>query len=317
MKRVIVTGATGAIGLALIQKLIQEKIYVTAVCHEGSERIRRIPRSSYVDIVECNSERIGALSEYTKESYDVFYHFAWANTFGQGRNDIESQLKNIQYTLNAVEAAAELGCRKFIGAGSQAEYGRYEGRLNATVPAFPENGYGIAKLCAGQLSRIRCEQLSLEHIWTRVLSVYGPGDGKETMIMTLIRHLLCGEKPSCTKGEQEWDYLYAKDAGQAFYLLGEKGQDHKIYCIGSGYSRPLREYIEALRNSIDDKLDIGFGEIPYGDKQVMNLCADISDLTTDTGFVPQYSFEEGIRETINWVKEEMANEKNKCIDSVL
>lgn len=305
MKRVIVTGATGAIGIALIQQLIREGIYVTAVCREGSERIKRIPGSSYVDVLECDLERISELPAKTNEEYDIFYHFAWADTFGHGRNDIKSQLENIRFTLDAVEAAAKLGCRKFIGAGSQAEYGRCEGKLNASTPAFPENGYGIAKLCAGQLSRIRCEQLGMEHIWSRILSVYGPNDGKDTMVMSIIRQLLQGKKPACTKGEQQWDYLYAGDAGRAFYLLGDKGKDHKIYCIGSGNARPLKEYVELIRDSIVASLSVGFGEIPYGEKQVMHLCADISELASDTGFMPQYTFEEGIRETIDWVRDEM------------
>ena len=302
MKRVMITGGTGAIGIALIEELIREKIYVTVVCHEQSPRITRIPCSPYVDIIQCNMERVKELPQYTEKKYDVFYHFAWNNTFGDGRNDVASQINNIQYTLDEVEVAAELGCRRFIGAVSQAEYGRVEGKLCSDTPAFPENGYGVAKLCAGQMSRIRCKQLSIEHIWTRVLSVYGPNDGKNTMVIGMIRELFQGKKPACTRGEQQWDYLYAKDAGRAFYLLGDKGQDQKIYCIGSGNAKPLKEYIEIIRSMIDDRLEIGYGEIPYGEKQVMHLCADISELTADTGFKPQYSFEEGIRETISWVR---------------
>ena len=190
----------------------------------------------------------------------------------------------------------------FVGAGSQAEYGRVEGVLSASTPVFPENGYGIAKLCAGQMSRILCEQKQIEHIWTRILSIYGPYDGENTMIMSSIGKLLRGEKPALTKGEQQWDYLYSKDAGYAMYLLGEKGVSGKVYCIGSGKTRCLAEYVKVLRDSISTELPLGFGEIAYAPKQVMHLCADISDLTNDTGFIPQYSFEEGIKETIEWYK---------------
>ena len=56
--------------------------------------------------------------------------------------------------MDAVNLAHRLGCEFFIGAGSQAEYGRVEGKLNAQVPTNPENGYGMAKLCAGQMSRV-------------------------------------------------------------------------------------------------------------------------------------------------------------------
>lgn len=305
MKRVVITGPTGAIGVALINELIHRNIEIYAVCRPESKRIINIPQDSHVKIVNCDLNQLEKLSEKIKENCDVFYHFGWDGTFGDSRNNIHGQLKNIQYTLDAVETANKLGCRKFIGAGSQAEYGRVEGRIKPSTPTFPENGYGIAKLCAGQMSRILCEQKQMEHIWTRILSIYGPFDGKNTMIMSVIGKLLNGEKPELTRGEQQWDYLYAKDAGYAMYLLGEKGISGKTYCIGSGKTLPLAQYVRQLRDHISTELPLGFGEIEYAPKQVMNLCADISELTADTGFRPRYSFEEGIKETIDWYKEMM------------
>ena len=143
------------------------------------------------------------------------------------------------------------------------------------------------------------------HIWTRILSVYGPYDRSATMVMSTIGKLLRGEKPSCTKGEQMWDYLYSKDAGKAFYLLGEKGVNGRVYCIGGGEARPLKEYIEDIRNAVNPEAEIGFGEVAYGPRQVMYLCADIQDLVKDTGFAPDYKFSEGIAETVEWCKKEM------------
>lgn len=45
---------------------------------------------------------------------------------------------------------------------------------------------------------------------------------------------------------QRWDYLYSKDAGRAYYLIGEKGRNGAVYCVGSGQARPLKEYIEEM-----------------------------------------------------------------------
>ena len=56
---------------------------------------------------------------------------------------MDLQLQNIQYTLDAVRLAKRLGCKVFVGAGSQAEYGRYEGKLDAKVPVFPEKGFFV------------------------------------------------------------------------------------------------------------------------------------------------------------------------------
>ena len=303
--KVVITGPTGAIGMALIKECIARQIEVLAICHKGSKRIRRLPQSPLVQVLELDlQEYQGYQPDKEQPDYDVFYHLAWNGTIGDVRNDMGLQHANIGYALDAVCLAKRLGCHTFIGAGSQAEYGRVEGDLNATTPAFPENGYGIAKLCAGQMTRIACEQMGLKHIWVRILSVYGPYDGDMTMIIGTIRRLLAKEVPEFTKGEQQWDYLYSGDAANAMRLLAEKGKDGKVYCLGSGKARPLAEYIKILRDAVDEKAPLALGVIPYAKKQVMYLCADIEELQNDIGFIPETDFEEGIRRTIAWVKQE-------------
>lgn len=131
------------------------------------------------------------------------------------------QKRNVQYALDAVEVAKRFGCRKFIGAGSQAEYGRVEGILKNTS-VCPETGYDIAKLCAGQTTREYAHQLGLEHNWSRILSIYGPNDEAQSMVMSTINKLQKKEVPQFTKGEWTWDYLYSGDAARTFRLIGEK-----------------------------------------------------------------------------------------------
>lgn len=302
IKNAVITGPTGAIGTALCRELAENGIRVYAVCRPGSHRADAIPNHGNIIRVECDVAELRKLSGLIPDGADAFFHFAWAHTIGPGRNDMPAQIRNIQYTVDAVQAAKDLNCAVFIGAGSQAEYGRVEGILKAETPCFPENGYGMAKLCAGQMSRTECRKLGIHHIWARILSVYGPGDGPNTMISGVIRQLLQGQKPSLTEGTQKWDYLCSRDAALAFRLLAQHGEDGKIYPVGSGESRPLREYVQILRDSIDPALPLGFGEVPYGPQQVMFLQSDITQLTEDTGFIPQISFEEGIRITIDSFK---------------
>lgn len=302
MKRVAITGPTGAIGIALIDECITQGIEVYALCRKNSKRINRIPQNELVHIVECDLADMKDFSATDIKKCDVFYHFGWAATIGDGRNDMTLQLQNVQYTLDAVNLAEKMGCEVFVGAGSQAEYGRFEGKLNATVPTFPENGYGMAKLCAGQMSRVECQKRNIRHVWTRILSVYGPYDGELTMITSTIKKLLNNEVPALTKGEQQWDYLYSGDAARALLLIGEKGVNGKIYCLGSGKAHPLINYIETMRDVINPEAVLGVGQVPYGPKQVMYLCADIDELKSDTGFEPQMPFEEGITKTIDWIK---------------
>lgn len=296
MKSSVITGATGAIGTALINELTSRGVRVLVLTREDSQRNSIIPQSPLVEVRYCSLEE---LHDFEAEGeYDVFYHFAWAGTFGSARNDLYLQNKNVEYALDAVAAAKRLGCHTFIGAGSQAEYGRAEGILKPDTPAFPENGYGYGKLCAGQMTRDFAHRLGLRHIWVRILSVYGPNDGGGSMVMSALKKLRDGEIPEFTKGEQKWDYLYSGDAAEAFALLGEKGVDGKVYVLGSGNARPLAEYIEELRRTAAPNGKVNLGAVPYGEKQVMFLCADISELQRDTGWKPTTDFADGIRKII-------------------
>lgn len=301
----VVTGPTGAIGIALCEKLLRENVTVYAVCRPGSSRIKDLPKAAALHVVECDAKELATLPQKMEGvAVDAFFHFAWAHTIGQGRNDMPAQIENIQSTIDAVRAAKALGCQVFLGAGSQAEYGRVEGLLKSDTPAFPENGYGMAKLCAGQMSRVEAKALDIDHVWVRILSVYGPHDGPMTMISGTIRKLLAGERPALTAGIQRWDYLYAGDAADAFYLAACHGRNGAVYPLGSGQAMPLKDYIIQMRDAIDPALPLGLGEVPYGPLQVMHLQADISALQADTGFAPKTPFAEGIRRTMDWVKRE-------------
>ncbi len=298
--KAVLTGATGSVGMALMAELIRQEIPTLVLCRTESPRSADIPDHPLITKVNCPLADMADFSLPEGETYDVFYHFAWEGTTGASRNDMVLQNRNVAYTLDAAKLAKRLGCHTFIGAGSQAEYGRVEGKLRPTTPAFPENGYGMAKLCAGQMSRILCEQLGMRHIWARILSVYGPHDTATSMVMSTVGKLKRGEKPSFTPGEQIWDYMYSGDAACAFVAMAEKGKHGAVYCLGSGDPRPLKDYIMTIGEVAAPGAPLGLGEVAYAPKQVMYLCADISALTEDTGFVPGASFEEGIRRTVAW-----------------
>lgn len=302
IKSAVVTGASGMLGQALIRLLVSKGIDVYAVVRPKSRHNDKMFVHEKVIVVECDLVDLSELPQKITKKCDAFFHFGWGGTFGNIRNDYYGQLENVRYTLDAVESAHALGCSVFLGAGSQAEFGRVSKgvKLSSAVSANPETGYGIAKLCAGQMSRSLCREYQIRHIWTRILSVYGPGDKDRSMVMSGICDMMHGEIPKYTKGEQIWDYLYCDDAAKAFYLAAEKGKDGAVYCVGSGEERKLRDYIQEIGDVICPGQKIKFGEVPYYDKQVMYLCADISDLQRDTGFEPEVPFTEGIRRTVEW-----------------
>lgn len=307
---IVVTGATSMLGVATIEQILQNEPdgRIIAVVREKSGNLSRLPHDTRIHIVECNAGEYRKLPELIQEKCGLFYHFAWLAT-GKGRNkSILDQSKNIMVCLEALTVAHELGCKKFIGAGSQAEYGLLD--LDKITPASPVNPiqpYGIAKYAAGKLSLKLAEQLDMDCLWVRVFSIYGPNDKKTTLVNTAVEGLLNSRRVSFTPAEQRWDYLYCDDAGRAFYLIGKKSEGRKVYCLGSGEARPLKEYILEMQQIINPDCPVGIGDVPYPENCVMNICADISDIQTDTGWKPEVSFEDGIKSIVKTKMDEKRN----------
>lgn len=308
VSKAVITGATGIIGSTLIDYLVQNQIEVLAICRPNSKKKDNIIKHPLVKIQYAELSTLKDISSRIK--YDAYFHLGWEGTFGKSRNDMYLQNLNVKYTLDAVEMAHRLGCQSFIGAGSQAEYGRKQEKLSSATTVNPETGYGIAKYCAGKLSAIYAKQLGIKHVWARILSIYGPRDGNATMVMSAINKLLNNEIPSFTDGKQMWDYLYCTDAARALYLMAEQGKDQQVYCLGSGQCYPLKEYIYNIRDCINKQLELDIGKIPYSNNQVTYLCADTIELSQDTGFVPTVTFEQGIKHTIEYCKNNLARGNN-------
>jgi nucleoside-diphosphate-sugar epimerase len=296
MKKIIVSGATGMIGAALVKCAMERGLEILCICRKESVRLGSLPVSDRVRVQYADLSEYSALC--VSGSYDAFFHLAWDKTHGASRDDVDVQLNNARHTLDAVRLARRAGCAAFVGAGSQAEYGIVSEPLKPDTPADPRSGYGIAKYAAGKLGALLCGQLGMRFNWLRVVSAFGPFDAPDTLIMYAINELKAGRSPALTQCGQMWDYLYCDDAARAFLAVAESGVDGKAYPLGSGRSRKLSGYLEALKNIVNPDGALRFGEKDYYPHQPMRLRADISELTCDTGWKPEVSFEEGIARTL-------------------
>lgn len=301
MKKAVITGPTGGIGIFLINELIKNGISVKAICRPGSGRRKNIPKDAKVEVIECDLSNLDKLTDQIGHA-DVFFHMAWDGTFGPARNDMPNQIGNLSACIKAVNLAADIGCQRFIGTGSTNEYGNTDGVMAPDMPCNPNNGYGIMKYCAGKMAAIEARRRGLPFNWCRIGSAYGPFTADYTLVTGALAKMLNGERVKFTKGGQKWSFIYNGDVAHALYLVGEKGRDQSVYNIAGSESGLLRDYILAMRDLVNPTLAIGIGEVPYYENQIFNLEADISSLMEDTGYQPRYRFEEGIKETIKWIR---------------
>lgn len=296
MKRIVITGATGFIGIHLIEQWVGKNAEVYAIIRPHSKNSGRIMRNDHIHTIELPMEEYDRLPVMI-DSADYFYHLAWEGARAPFRDDAELQKKNYECALQAYEAAKKLGCTFFLGSGSQAEYGNTSGLVNEVYPCKPANEYGKQKLNACKMLLEKAKFDAIKVIWTRIFSVYGPYDFPGTLVMTAIERMLANEPIEMTEGIQLWDYLYVADAAAAMVFLAEKECENGVYNIASGDYRPLRTFVEEIKTVLHSSSELRFGSLSYDMRGPINLMPDSSKIKA-LGWKPIVDFDNGIRRIV-------------------
>ena len=301
MKKAVVTGANGFVGTWLIKELAEHDVVVYAIIKDEEEDISAIESVSNINIVYCDLADIKTVYEKIADrDIDVFYHLAWAGAGGALRADYTVQLGNAGYSCDAAYAAKQLGCKRFLAAGTVTE-NIVDNTLK--MQSVSQNMmYGICKKAAHLLLNTYCKMIEMPFIWMQFSNIYGPGNFSGNLISYTMTELINDKKPSFSKGTQPYDFIYIKDLVGAAYLLGDKDVKENTYFIGSGKSRLLCEYLSAIPEILGNGYEVGIGERPEDGIEYKTEWFDISALHRDTGFCSAYDFKDGISETFDWIK---------------
>ncbi len=301
--RALVTGATGFIGSYLIEYLLKNKIDVGIVKRKKSDTWRIKDFLNNITIIESDMGKINdAEGLIINFAPDTIFHLAWTGVTNKYRNDINQIDKNIYGSIKLVKIGKKAGCKTFIGLGSQAEYGPLQKIINENMPTNPTTLYGVSKLCCGLLTRSLCSHFNIRFAWIRLFSSYGPKADSSWMIPYLILSLLRNEKPSLTKGEQRWDYIYVEDVAEAIYTIAKTPEAEGVFNLGSGKTHTIKSIVESIRDLINSNAPLGIGEVPYREDQIMHLQADISRIKSITNWSPKVMLSDGLRRTVCWYK---------------
>jgi nucleoside-diphosphate-sugar epimerase len=202
-------------------------------------------------------------------------------------------------TIALTRATARYGGRRFVGAGTCAEYDwtTLDGPCREDrTPCRPATIYGRAKLRAGQgvLALGREGQLSVA--WGRMFFLYGPGEDPNRLVPSVARALRAGERAKVTEGTQVRDFLHVTDAARAFVALLASDLGGAVN-IGSGTGVSLRHLVETLERASGRREAIDFGAIPSRPDEPPSIVADITKLKT-TGWRQQVSLDQGLAQAV-------------------
>lgn len=300
MKKALVTGANGFVGSALVRELLANDIEVISLdrnwcCNNIPKNARFVPHelSDSTKLPKIISDR----------DIDVFYHFAWAGSAGAARADVELQLNNVKWTVDCLRAAKEIGCKKFVCAGSIMEH--------ETVSAVykqdnrPGLGYiyGSGKLAAHTICASVAADIGIDLAWAKITNAYGIGELSPRFVNTTIRKIIHNEPLEFTSGAQNYDFVYIDDVARAFRMIGDKGKAFRHYLIGSSNAKPLREFVLEMKYALAPEKEFKFGDVPFTGVSLSLDDYDCSLTEKDTGFKAGISFSDGVRKTMEWLQE--------------
>jgi nucleoside-diphosphate-sugar epimerase len=220
---------------------------------------------------------------------EVCIHCAWIATPGLYLESPEN-VQHREWSLAMIRKLAEMETRRFVVAGTCAEYGSSLDPLRETAEPRPRTLYGREK----NLLRIQLEEESLRSsfdlIWARIFYPYGPEEHPDRLISFLIRNAMLGKESPLKHPSALRDYIHVQDIARAFLLLAETGKPG-IFNIGTGEGVCL----SALRSLVDCSFGTGLCQ-PEGDGSWAVTDAVVADISriSELGWKPRFVIKEGL-----------------------
>lgn len=310
--KIVATGATSFVGSGAVKALLERGHKVYAVLRKGSSKADRLLINGAMPenlvILEEDLGSLERLAEQIPEPCDVFLHMGWKGAGSDSRSAAAIQEENAKDSLNAVQAAKALGCRRFVFTGSQAEYGVHDALMNEETGCRPTSPYGEAKLKVRIEAEALCRKLSMDYGHARIFSTYGIGDHPWSLLSTCVNTFLSGgvmEMGACT---QDWNFMYIDDAGRAVAMLCEYQKSLMeqgcVYNLGGPMDEtgPLKHFVETVYEMCGRKGSCVYGVRKPNAEGVVNLIPDLTKMKRVIGWEPKVRFRDGMARVIESVR---------------
>lgn len=302
MKTAIITGAAGFIGYYLTANLQQKGIRVIAICRPGSVNNQRLKKFQSIEIIETDISKIMEHSERLKKySPEVFFHLAWDGTTGEKRGDYHVQLENVRDTCDAYICASVSGCKKFVVSGTVYEY--LTEQVLSADKFNPLSYYVMAKHYAYESILELSKKIGLDFTWCRFCQPIGKFIKMNQLMAYMVAEIKNGNRPQFGTAENPFDMIVVEDLAEALYLAGECTLKKRLYYIGSGHPRMLKDYLIEAGKCVNSDMELIFGERPDDGLKFDYGWLDPSEFDSETGFVVRYSFADGVYKVENWIEE--------------
>lgn len=305
---ILITGGAGFIGSCFVRHILNKYkdykvINLDALTYCGNlenlDDIKDNPNYTFIHGNICDKKLVKELIPQV----DCVVNFAAESHVDNSIKTPEIFIEtNVQGTLNLLQSCKELGIQRYLQVSTDEVYGSLgrTGYFYETTPISPNSPYSASKASADMLVRAYYETYKLPVLTTRCSNNYGPYQYPEKLIPFFISKLLKGEKvPVYGDGMNVRDWLYVYDHCAAIDTVLHNGKVGEVYNIGGHNEKTNLEITHLILEAMGkDESSIQYVEDRLGHDRRYAIAND--KITSELGWTPSVTFEEGIKLTIDW-----------------
>lgn len=300
MDKALITGGAGFIGSNIAKELTGRNIEVK-ILDDFYLGTKENLKNLNVEIIEGSVTDREKVKQAVNECDTVFHNAARSSAPMHKENPAEGCRVNIEGFVNVAEEAIKQGVEKLVYASTSSMYGSVEPPHKEDMGERPINRYSATKMARELYADVYAEK-GLDITGLRYFSVYGPREKAKGRFANIISQflwkMLNDESPKVFgDGGQTRDFTYVKDIARANILAAEKGKNGEYYNIGTGEETSFNTVVEKINQELGKNIEPQKVENPIKN-YVRRTKADISKAQKDLGYQPEYSFEEGLKQTV-------------------
>jgi len=324
-KRVLVTGAGGFIGSHLVEALIARGSHVRALVKYNSrnswgyldslsDEQRRRCEVVLGDITDPFSAR-----EWVEGCAVVFHLAALIAVPYSYRSPASYAEVNVRGTLNILEACRAARVKRLIHTSTSEVYGTaLEVPIDENHPLQGQSPYAASKIASDKFAESYCRSFDSPVTIARPFNTYGPRQSARAIIPTIITQALAGDKVRLGAQEPVRDFTYVSDTVRGLLALAQcEAATGKVVNLGSGCGVSIgdlahkiiailgRTGILPLKSARRMKIVTDKSRLRPSESEVMQLICDASLARSLTGWQPEISIEQGLKQTIEWIRQNL------------
>jgi len=304
MKKAIITGSTGLVGMAVARYLASIGIETLCLGRRKlcSENIKKYfgEGSRYLEIameeIDSLMERVESM-QWSPGAECVFFNFAWRGRERLTDGRFKEQLNNAVYATEALRSAKKLGCIKFVNTGTFEETLVERHLAGGSSQPFQSNqtDYALAKLASRDMCKIVAFLEKIDYVHTRLSVPLAPDLSRGTYVAKTLKRIAEGKPYDRPKNNQLLDIIFTDDVAKAYHLIGVSGKNKADYFIGTSRPATLAHYFETFERLVNRADPEQPNIAGYAGENIGIF--DTEALHRDTGFVAMTQFQSLLKQS--------------------